>query len=74
MEASELTEQEAQERSEAQENDRDFYCPGCGRRGDYHQQCKGRGEAPHQPIEMVSTDELYDGSDPTPAPNTDKVG
>ncbi len=71
MEASELTEQEAQEK---QDNDREYYCPGCGARGDYPQKCVGRGEAPHQAIEMVKTAELYDGSDPTPAPNTDVVG
>lgn len=70
MEASEFTEQEAQK----QNDDRAFYCPGCGLRGDYQQRCTGKAESGHQPIEMVSTDELYDGSDPTPAPNTDKLG
>lgn len=54
--------------------DAPFYCPGCGRRYNYQRECVGMSkEAPHQPIEVVSTDELADGADPakhTPAPNT----
>lgn len=48
----------------------DFYCPGCGALYDYRRPCNGTGEAPHPPIEVVSTDELK-GDDPskhTPAP------
>ena len=47
-----------------------FYCPGCGKLVDYQQQCRGRDEAPHPPIEVVSTDELLAGdpSKHTPAP------
>ena len=46
-----------------------YYCPGCGKRSDAKGTCTGTAEAPHQPIELVSTKEL-DG-DPekhTPAP------
>ena len=52
------------------------YCPGCGRLYDYQRECNGKPEAPHPPIEVVSTDELRAG-DPvahTAAPNTDKLG
>ena len=49
------------------------YCPGCGRLSKYMRECHGRSaEAPHPPIEMVSTEELLAG-DPalhTPAPDT----
>lgn len=48
-----------------------FYCPGCGLRYNYQRECVGRGEAPHKPIEVVSTDELQ-GDEHTAAPNTDK--
>lgn len=49
-----------------------FYCPGCGRPYGYQTQCTGASaEAPHAPIEVVSTDELTgDPSGHTPAPNT----
>lgn len=53
-----------------------FYCPGCGKLVDYQQQCRGRAESPHQPIEVVSTDELKAG-DPsrhTAAPSTANLG
>lgn len=49
------------------------YCPGCGRLAKYARECTGRPEAPHAPIEMVSTDELGEDSDPaghTRAPAT----
>lgn len=48
----------------------DFYCPGCGRLYDYRRECSGRGEAPHPPLEVVSTDELKqdDTSKHTAAP------
>lgn len=52
------------------------YCPGCGRLSHYMRECTGRGEAPHQPIDMVSTEELT-GDDPnqhTPAPATTNLG
>ena len=49
----------------------EFYCPGCGRTYDYRQQCTGSPEAPHPPIEVVSTAELDgDPSEFTAAPNT----
>ena len=52
----------AQQRAE--EIDRhDFYCPGCGKLVDYPQRCEGRAEAPHPPIEVVSTDELKNAPD-----------
>ena len=49
-----------------------YYCPGCGARYNYQRECTGRAEAPHSPIEVVSTDELNSDSpdDHTPAPNT----
>lgn len=50
-----------------------YYCPGCGLLYDYPQRCTGKPESPHQPIEVVSTDELKTG-DPkqhTVAPSTD---
>ena len=46
-----------------------FYCPGCGNRYNYERECIGRPEAPHPPIEVVSTDELNgDPANHTPAP------
>lgn len=42
-------------------NQHDYYCPGCGKLVDYQQQCTGRGESPHPPLEVVSTDELKAG-------------
>lgn len=53
----------------------EFYCPGCGKLADYRQQCHGRAEAPHQPIEVVPTAEL-DGpaEDHTAAPSTENLG
>lgn len=52
------------------------YCPGCGNLGDYPQKCQGSPTAPHQPIEMVSTDELQqeDPSKHTAAPATTNLG
>jgi hypothetical protein len=44
-------------------NNHDFYCPGCGRLVDYRQQCQGRPDSPHPPIEVVSTDELKAGDE-----------
>lgn len=40
------------------------YCPGCGRLYDYPQRCQGGREAPHPPIEVVSTDELKNPPNP----------
>ena len=49
-----------------------FYCPGCGRQYTYQRECTGRPEAPHQPIEVVSTDELSgDPANLTPAPTSE---
>jgi hypothetical protein len=46
-----------------------FYCPGCGRRWPIETYCSGRGESPHSPILVVSTDELALGPENhTPAP------
>jgi len=53
--------------------DAPFYCPGCGRRFQYQQQCTGKPESPHPPIEVVSTDELS-GDNPTAAPSTENLG
>lgn len=52
--------------------DAPYYCPGCGRRYKYMTECVGMTrEAPHQPIEVVSTDELNgDPANHTPAPPT----
>lgn len=48
-----------------------FYCPGCGQQYHVERECIGRAEAPHQPILVVSTDELSgDPANHTPAPNT----
>jgi hypothetical protein len=38
------------------------YCPGCGLLYDYPQRCTGKAESGHPPIEVVSTDELKDGT------------
>lgn len=36
-----------------------YYCPGCGKQtDDKNATCTGTGEAPHQPISVVSTKEL----------------
>lgn len=61
-----------------------YYCPGCGKRVEYRQQCTGTVNAPHQPIEVVSTDELNSAEEKpdgtlhpdglTAAPNTDNLG
>ena len=50
-----------------------FYCPGCGKRVQYQQQCTGKPESPHPPIEVVSTDELS-GDSHTAAPDTTNLG
>lgn len=55
----------------SQKEESPFYCPGCGKRVDYQQQCTGRPDSPHPPIEVVSTNELT-GPEAgfTAAPNT----
>lgn len=55
------------------EADAKAYCPGCGKRHDeVGATCTGSGEAPHAPIQTVSTSELGKDSDKhTPAPDTD---
>jgi hypothetical protein len=58
-------------RGNGDDDESPFYCPGCGRRFEYQQQCTGRPDSPHPPIEVVSTDELR-GDDHTAAPNTDR--
>jgi hypothetical protein len=60
---------------DAPKEDAPFYCPGCGKRVQYQQQCTGTPAAPHQPIEVVSTDEL--SGDPekfTAAPSSENLG
>jgi hypothetical protein len=49
-----------------------FYCPGCGRRWNFQTECRGQSdEAPHAPIEVVSTNELEgDPGKHTAAPDT----
>ena len=37
-----------------------FYCPACGKRVAYRQQCSGTPEQPHQPQEVVDAVELWD--------------
>lgn len=71
-----LSAEELQSQRMEEVDQHDFYCPGCGKLVDYQQQCHGRPEAPHQPVEVVSTDELKAGdpSKHTAAPNTDKLG
>ena len=57
-------------------NQHDWYCPGCGAVFHYQRECTGRGEAPHAPIDVVSTKEVTEGepSDHTPAPNSENLG
>lgn len=58
-----------------EEKDAPYYCPGCGIRGQYPQKCEGKPEAPHPPIEMVSTAELSGDPDQiTRAPSTENLG
>jgi len=61
--------------TESHKEEAPFYCPGCGKRVQYQQQCTGRPDAPHPPIEVVSTDELSgDASKLTAAPSTENLG
>ncbi len=47
------------------------YCPGCGKLYNYPRECEGSPVAPHQPIEVVSTDELSgDPANHTAAPDS----
>jgi hypothetical protein len=69
--------EEAKGESSAQSESKDapYYCPGCGKRGNYPQKCTGRPDAPHPEIEMVSTDELSgDPEKQTAAPDTTNLG
>lgn len=47
-----------------------FYCPACGALYDRERECTGRGEAPHPPLDVISTKELEgdDTSKHTAAP------
>lgn len=77
--------QDASQEANRDRKDAPFYCPGCGKRVEYQQQCQGKPESPHPPMEVVSTDELY-GADynpdakpgesgyRTPAPSTENLG
>lgn len=61
--------------TESAAKDAPFYCPGCGLRYQYQQKCTGKPEAPHPPIEVVSTDELSGDSEKfTAAPSTENLG
>lgn len=63
------------ESAPASAKDAPFYCPGCGMRANYQKQCVGKPEAPHPPIEVVSTDELQgDPEKHTPAPDSVNLG
>jgi hypothetical protein len=70
-ETSDDDETEGEDTEDMPDNDTDetkaYYCPGCGRQYSYMRECTGRPEAPHAPIELVSTDELS-GDEHTPAP------
>jgi hypothetical protein len=59
--------------TQEKKDDAPFYCPGCGKRVQYQQQCTGKPESPHPPIEVVSTDELK-GDEHTAAPSTENLG
>lgn len=65
-----LTEAELIEARQAEIGESEYYCPGCGALYSRPRECTGRGEAPHPPIEVVSTDELQgdDTSKHTAAP------
>jgi len=68
-------EEEVTSDAKTEKDDAPYYCPGCGKRVQYPQQCTGRPEAPHPPIEVVSTEEL--SGDPeklTAAPSTENLG
>lgn len=75
---------EASEAVATERNDAPYYCPGCGKRGNYPQKCTGRPESPHPEIEMVDTTELAYDHNPdakpgeqgyhTPAPDTEHLG
>jgi len=61
--------------STGENKDAPFYCPGCGLRYNYQQQCSGKPESPHPPLEVVSTDELSGDPDKqTAAPSTENLG
>lgn len=49
------------------DGEKEFYCPGCGRRYEYRRECTGSAEAPHSPIEVIPTAELQ-GDEHTAAP------
>lgn len=52
----------------------EFYCPGCGALSHYQRACTGRGEAPHPPIEVVSTDEIKGDNATDPSKHTAAPG
>jgi len=61
--------------TETTKDDAPYYCPGCGLRYAYPQKCTGRPDSPHQPIEVVSTDELSGDPDSyTAAPSSENLG
>lgn len=70
------TPEELLEQRMAEVSDHSHYCPGCGALYNYQRECTGKAEAPHPPIEVVSTDELHsgDGTKHTPAPDTVNLG
>jgi len=55
--------------------EKEFYCPGCGRRSHYIRPCVGTPEHPHPEIDMIPTAELkQEPSEHTPAPDTERLG
>lgn len=65
-----LSPEELQERRQEEIAKHQFYCPACGALYDRERECSGRGEAPHPPLDVVSTKELQgdDTSKHTAAP------
>lgn len=71
-----FNEQDTQQQSDdLAKQEHPWYCPGCGRKYDYRRECVGKAEAPHPPIEVVSTDELNGPPEGhTAAPATTNLG
>lgn len=71
-----LSDEELQAQRAEEIGQHDFYCPACGLLYDYQRECTGRPEAPHTPLDVISTDELKgdDADKHTAAPNTNLIG
>lgn len=48
--------------------DNPYYCPACGKVYKYLTECRGKGEAPHPPVLVVSTEEVQNRPDPVNDP------